>query len=764
MKKVFRQIGAGLAQVASALWPGGQAWRGAAWGVVAVYTVMLLVFAWDQAGGGWTLPTLVALMAFGLVLGGLTVALVDLLVPLVRSLLDLVIRVFPRLYRAVAVAAIIMLIMLFFSGSGPLGQGIGALLVLAVGSLLGAGIWTLSRGAWSTLTPLHRVEAVVGGALGLGLLAFSAGWYVWPGPKVAPLPVNDTAANIAPLLLEDPSQPGPYTVRTLTYGSGADLRRAEFGSEADLITVPVDGSAFIDRWEGIPGQLRTAYWGFDLTELPVNGRVWYPEGEGPFPLALIVHGNHNMLHHSDPGYAYLGDLLASRGMILVSVDQNFLNGGWMDRILIWKDSGLREENDGRGWLLLEHLVQWQRWHEAEGNPFTGKVDMDRIAVMGHSRGGEAAAIAAAFNRMGAYPGNGFRALAYDFNIRAVVAIAPVDGQYKPAGRGTSLHDVNYLTLHGAYDGDVRAFHGARQYNRVTFSPGGEGFKSAVYIDRANHGQFNSRWGRADAGSFPRAGMLNLRPMMDEADQQQIAMVLISAFLEATLKDQLGYVALFRDLRRAQDWLPEVAYLARYDDARTTYLATFEEDVDPTTATLPGATVVGESLTRWGEGIVEQKWDDQQTSAVTLGWANADAATFYAVKLEEVDQEVLGGLADSLASADARLIFSLAAGETGEEALDLTVEVLDRSGAAARLPLSHMGLLPPQPEFRTLKHPVLERQDMRWAEPVFRGYEFPFADFRVVAPDFDPTELIEVRFVFDRSANGLVLLDDVGVRW
>ena len=93
---------------------------------------------------------------------------------------------------------------------------------------------------------------------------------------------------------------------------------------------------------------RKKYWGFDPKAFPINGRVWYPDGAGPFPLVLIVHGNHNMKDFSDPGYGYLGELLASRGFILASVDENFINGG------------LRGENDGRGWLLLEHLEGVER--------------------------------------------------------------------------------------------------------------------------------------------------------------------------------------------------------------------------------------------------------------------------------------------------------------------------------------------------------------------------------------------------------------------
>ena len=64
----------------------------------------------------------------------------------------------------------------------------------------------------------------------------------------------------------------------------------------------------------------------DEKHLPVNARVWYPDGPGPFPLVLIVHGNHDMRKFSDPGYAYLGEHLASRGFILASIDENFLNG------------------------------------------------------------------------------------------------------------------------------------------------------------------------------------------------------------------------------------------------------------------------------------------------------------------------------------------------------------------------------------------------------------------------------------------------------
>ena len=142
----------------------------------------------------------------------------------------------------------------------------------------------------------------------------------------------------------NPGLDGTYQVRTLVYGSGTDKHRAAFRDSVTLKTKTVDGSALVSAPPEI-AKVRHKYWGFDFKKLPVNGRVWYPQGDGPFPLVLVVHGNHNMKDFSDPGYGYLGQMLASRGFILASIDENFINGN------------LRGENDGRGWMLLEHLKQ-----------------------------------------------------------------------------------------------------------------------------------------------------------------------------------------------------------------------------------------------------------------------------------------------------------------------------------------------------------------------------------------------------------------------
>jgi hypothetical protein len=127
------------------------------------------------------------------------------------------------------------------------------------------------------------------------------------------------------------------------------------------------------------------------------------------------------------------------------------------------------------------------------------VDTANIALVGHSRGGEAVVIAAAFNNLPRNPDDANLAFDFHFDIKSLVALAPIDGQFNPAGRSAPLTNVDYLVLQGAHDGDVSAFSGERAYNRLKFTDGKPHFKSALFIYRANHSRFNTAWGLNDAG-------------------------------------------------------------------------------------------------------------------------------------------------------------------------------------------------------------------------------------------------------------------------
>ncbi|MHB1170427.1 MAG: alpha/beta hydrolase, partial [Longimicrobiales bacterium] len=568
-------------------------------------------------------------------------------------------------------------------------------------------------------------------------------------------------------------------------------RRPEYRDSVTIRTSSVDASKLVSL--GDDADSRNGYWGFTPKEFPRNARVWYPDGAGPFPLVLVVHGNHDMKDFSDPGYDYLGNLLASRGFILASVDENFLNGG------------IRNENDARGWMLLKHLELWREFNDSAGGPFHGMVDMDRIALIGHSRGGEAVGHAAAFNRLSHYPDDANVEFDFGFDIRSLIAIAPVDGQYKPADRYVPVRDVSYLVFHGSHDGDVTNFAGLRQYQRVAL--GQDDFKSAVYVYRANHGQWNTVWGAHDNG--PRsARILDLRGLLPAEEQRRFAEVFVSAFLEATLRDDDRYLPLFRDHRVAGDWLPPTMYVTRFEEGTFRPVAAFDDDIDVTTGSVDGVTLRADSMATWKEGGLQMRsansaaeGSTMQNYAVTLGWNNRIAGED-TTRTGPPAQYVVT-LPDSLAAewglgSDATLQFLLMpteampspradpdttagdstkagsgarsgqGGRSGrggasrgdDESLppvDLTVEVVDASGAMSRIALSAYG-----PVRRPLSIRVYRRDDWedRFAsdsEMVLQSYVIPLADFDGV----DPRAIREVRFEFDRATAGTVVIDDIG---
>ncbi|MFQ5927037.1 MAG: hypothetical protein ACE5MH_06340, partial [Terriglobia bacterium] len=103
-------------------------------------------------------------------------------------------------------------------------------------------------------------------------------------------------------------------------------------------------------------------------------------------------------------------------------------------------------------------------------------------------------------------------------------------------------------------------------------------------------------------------------------------------------------------------------------------------------------------------------------------------------------------------------------ETEEEKqpLDFTVELVTQKGSLARLPVSHFRPLPPPLKVRFTKSSAMEKKWYRSpSEPVFQTYELPLAAFLEADSGFHPAELATIRFRFDRSPKGVIILDRVG---
>ena len=384
--------------------------------------------------------------------------------------------------------------------------------------------------------------------ISIPVIAFSVMFLIWPGES------HKSALKYVHLGPKEIDPPAAFGSKVVEYGND------------DKNTISLLNYV---NYSGNTKKIRDMYFGKSLAKVPIKGRVWYPQNKEKSPVLFIVHGNHRFTEENYKGYDYLGRYLARRGYVVVSVDMNMLNG--------FMKYGLGGENDARAVLLLENIKEVLKLNENRNSLLYNLIDKDNIAIAGHSRGGEAVAIAESYNRLKYNPDNGDD-YNYNFNIKGVISISPTVDQYNPSNKPVKMENVNYLVLHGTNDKDVTGFQGMKLYNNTEFTEDSNNFKCAVYIGYANHGQFNERWRSYD--SDPPVGyFINRKALLKESDQEMILCKYSYEFLENTfgLSNDRG---LFKNPQEYN--LPKTLYYSRYQDSSFKNLVDFEDDYDLTT--------------------------------------------------------------------------------------------------------------------------------------------------------------------------------------
>ncbi|WP_421378674.1 alpha/beta hydrolase family protein [Bacillus salacetis] len=706
----------------------GKAWKGAAAGAL----LMIVLFA---AFFGVGLETGLGSVSDFLIVF-IPIVLSAIVSPFIVYPMVLLIKRFNNRFLAVVLSSAIILIIL-------LSQVRSTYQILPLSYIL-IGIGIISGGAfgywWNSKR--NKIPSMMVLVTGIFVAAGFSVWLTAPGVDKYPVPAIDTVPKT--LHAEDPSKKGFYKVRTFTYGSGTDKRRSQFAEGVDYKTDTLNASFVTGGWN----KYRTWFWGFDRTEIPLNGTVWMPEGSGQFPLVLIVHGNHIMEEFSDEGYAYLGELLASRGYIAVSIDENFLNTS------SWSGS-LNNEISTRAWLMLKHLNQFEEFNESKKTELYNKIDFENIALMGHSRGGQAVAVATEFNKLERYPNNGLVTFNFDYKIKSIVAIAPTD-YFTLGDQPVQIENVNYLLLHGSYDSDVSEFSGDRQFNGLQFTDGNEWMKTSLYIHGANHGQFNTVWGDNDT-TLPMNLFINKKPLLEGDEQRQIAKTYISAFLDATLKGKDEYKPMFLDYSYALQWLPETTYINRYNDTGFTVINDYENDYDLTTGNVPGISFNASRLKFWHEGELDSRDDgDRKNHGVYIKWneSYSDSGK-YGVKLPDHFLEK-----EDVASDDS-LAFSAASLEEINEVTDFTVRLTADNGESAEVSLSEA--LPLAPALHVQQTKTWFYQKLRYGnshEPVLQTFHIPFEEF--TSQGIELKDVNNIELVFNKTSKGHIFLDEIGI--
>lgn len=375
----------------------------------------------------------------------------------------------------------------------------------------------------------RRPIFVLPGVLALGAVIFAA---VFPGVPTRGV-IHQAKREIPP----------SYKVETIHYGPGETF---DFGT--------VSYSRYVNVPKG-QSKVREKYFGYTPGKVPYIGEIYLPKGKMKAPLLVFVHGNHNMLADNYRGYEYLGRYLAARGVGFVSVEQSHYNA--------YLQKGLSGENDARALGLVDHasaILEDERLRE--------RFDKNRLYFGGHSRGGEAAAVAAALVDLTKNPDTGEETK--DLHVAGVIAVAPTDGQYKPGERPVDLN-VPYLLIQGSHDQDVSSLEGMDQYMRSS------GEKMQMLIGYANHSKFNSNWGNLDREGLL-ASTLHRADIMGARQQERFLEVLAYSFIE---DEDI--------LENPKEYLPDAPYFTSHEKPGLV-IADFEEDAELATATLEGATL------------------------------------------------------------------------------------------------------------------------------------------------------------------------------
>lgn len=679
------------------------------WAAIVMAVAALALFAWhasDQVVPSAVGASLVALGTSLLIAVGIGVAVWAILRFIVGRFVNV-----PAFFIAALVGSLFLLVTLS-AGTSRIAWWALIVIVLVCTALIGAGIWALTHGRRSSRSMIALGAAVV-------VLAGAFIWLLTPSgsPPTAPSAAGDATVTLS----GDPGAGGTHQVSTLTYGSGTDKLRAQYGDDVTITTDPVDLSKIITGWSG--SSSRTEQWGFDSSEIPVGGMVWYPDGAGPYPLVLIVHGNKSTVEFSEGGYAYLAEHLASQGMVVASIDENFLNTNLLDR-----SGGIGGADAARAVLILEHLKAWQQIASSE--QLDGKVDMSKIALVGHSRGGEAVSVAAMLNRESTLPGHDDVPLDYGFDIRSVVALAPADGQFKNGDQKVTLDDVSYLAVQGSNDVDVASFGGLNQLARTTLGPDDIG--ATVYIAGADHSQFNTLWGRRDIGDGATKYFINTGTLIEPDAQQAITKASVSAFLSTTLLG-VDQRAFFLDNRAAGD-LDDVRFTTSLRTGSDVVLLDGQDD-DAKETGPNGATITGDGLDTWEEQPQQLRWGPGDN---TLARVSGDGGRLSITSTAPVTLSEGGAVRLDALAAD------------GTDAASLQVEVTDASGQKATVDVTD---IPAPIVGDPLKAGFM--QTGAASEPVLQTRYIPVSALSAANPSLDLTAVRDVAIVLEGDRELLI---------
>jgi dienelactone hydrolase len=281
---------------------------------------------------------------------------------------------------------------------------------------------------------------------------------------------------------------------------------------------------------------------FHTMPIPLTGAIAVPDGPGPFPWVVLLHGRHPGCHFADGGdsqwpcppgsetrydwgLAYLAQGLAEAGYGVLVPN---LNGAFTDTYgaTAANRSALADQRSGQ--IIDAHLSRLGAAHRGDTGDFgislVGQVDRSKLAIVGHSMGGGAAALVALTQQdaMSSWVAAGLGPPS------ALVLVAPTRSQpvaeYPDVFR---LPDIPTAVLMGGCDRDIFDFSSLYYLETARQDPRRTTPALGVLLWGANHNFFNAAVAPDDYYRQPNQG--------DLCDPQRSPHRLSRVIQEATLR-------------------------------------------------------------------------------------------------------------------------------------------------------------------------------------------------------------------------------------
>ncbi|WP_297691889.1 hypothetical protein [uncultured Eudoraea sp.] len=434
--------------------------------------------------------------------------------------------------------------------------------------------------------------------------------------------------------------------------------------------------------------------------------------EGPHPLIIFGHGQYSVgAPNNYLGMTNLMHHLASWGYICISVNLDVLQGQWASH-----QQGIPQ----RGELMLHAADFMIAQNSNSSSIFHNRIDVNKIGLIGHSRGGGGA--------VSAVNANG--SISSPRPIEAVATISPVDFFVQPVQEA-----VPHISLYGTWDGDLSSGHGVRLWSGGTR----QADKLFVEIYGANHFHFT------DSENY--AGEVE---DITRDEHHELSQGFFNAFFDKHIKGLDRY-----------DW-PLYLTGQRRINSVDYYIQYLTNDFRSIDTGGPLGTETTNNLGGANDGTSLVLFDDKQLTTSSEHFYNAGPGLI--AHWDANGDELLFNFPNQNASAYSHLNFRLSQRpdislNTADRKKNFKVELRDATGATSNVAISNYldGLQYPD------ENGSISSASSSQFKSIPRTYRIPLSDFTGI----DITQLNRVTLKFDEAnttgfdnTSGAIALDDL----